>query len=141
DDPIAYLNKAMAFMSAVSASHFPLTNNQLRIFSKLRNATSSGANNAGGLNAAFQTNDLDAYDSDYDDISSPKAVLLANLSNYGLDVLSKVPNFETYQNDMDNQSVQAMQHFDQTPVDDYPDNKITSDSNIILYSQYLQETQ
>ncbi|GJT02762.1 hypothetical protein Tco_0823931 [Tanacetum coccineum] len=42
DDPIAYLNKAMAFMSAVAASRFPLTNNQLRIFSKLRNATSKG---------------------------------------------------------------------------------------------------
>ncbi|GKA12556.1 hypothetical protein Tco_0692102 [Tanacetum coccineum] len=31
-------------------------------------------------NAAFQTDDLDAYDSDYDDISSAKPVLMANLS-------------------------------------------------------------
>ncbi|GJR14942.1 hypothetical protein Tco_0797594 [Tanacetum coccineum] len=92
-------------------------------------------------NATFLTDDLDAYDSDCDDISSAKVVLMANLSNYGSDVLSKVPNFETYQNDMDNQSVQAMQHFEQTPIDDYPDNQITSDSNIIIYSQYLQETQ
>ncbi|GJW88674.1 putative ribonuclease H-like domain-containing protein [Tanacetum coccineum] len=82
-----------------------------------------------------------AYDSDYDDISSAKAVLMANLSNYGSNVLSEVPKFETYQNDMDNQSVQAMQHFEQTHVYDYPDNEITSDSNIILYSQYLKETQ
>ncbi|GJU29127.1 retrovirus-related pol polyprotein from transposon TNT 1-94 [Tanacetum coccineum] len=92
-------------------------------------------------NVAFQTDDLDAYDSDYDDISSAKAVLMANLSNYGSDVLSEVPNFETYQNDMDNQSVQAMKHFEQTFVEDYPDNEITTDSNIIPYSQYLQETQ
>ncbi|GJX76760.1 hypothetical protein Tco_0323571 [Tanacetum coccineum] len=28
--PIAYLNKAMAFLSAVAASRFPSTNNQLR---------------------------------------------------------------------------------------------------------------
>ncbi|GJU21432.1 integrase, catalytic region, zinc finger, CCHC-type containing protein [Tanacetum coccineum] len=40
-------------------------------------------------NAAFQTNDLDAYDFDCDDISSAKAVLMANLSNYGSDVLSE----------------------------------------------------
>ncbi|GKC57404.1 hypothetical protein Tco_1085002 [Tanacetum coccineum] len=32
-------------------------------------------------------------------------------------------------------------YFEQTPIDDYPDNEITSDSNIIPYSQYLQETQ
>ncbi|GJZ02879.1 retrovirus-related pol polyprotein from transposon TNT 1-94 [Tanacetum coccineum] len=33
--------------------------------------------------AAFQTEDLDAYDSDCDDVSNAKAVLMANLSNYG----------------------------------------------------------
>ncbi|GKC12516.1 hypothetical protein Tco_1009298 [Tanacetum coccineum] len=38
-------------------------------------------------NAAFQTEDLDAYDSDCDDVSNAKAVLMSNLSNYGSDVL------------------------------------------------------
>ncbi|GJY92018.1 hypothetical protein Tco_0507800 [Tanacetum coccineum] len=38
-------------------------------------------------NAAFLTNVLDAYDSDCDDISSTKAILMANLSSYGLDIL------------------------------------------------------
>ncbi|GKF88481.1 hypothetical protein Tco_0259358 [Tanacetum coccineum] len=42
------------------------------------------------LNAAFQTDDLDAYDSDCDDISSVKAVLMANISSYDSDVLSEV---------------------------------------------------
>ncbi|GJR16873.1 hypothetical protein Tco_0965400 [Tanacetum coccineum] len=41
-------------------------------------------------NAAFQTNDLDAYDSNYDDISSAKEVLMANLSSYDSDVLSEL---------------------------------------------------
>ncbi|GJT08684.1 hypothetical protein Tco_0843146 [Tanacetum coccineum] len=41
-------------------------------------------------NAAFQTDDLDAYDSDCDDISSVKAILMANLSSYDLNVLSEV---------------------------------------------------
>ncbi|GJX62942.1 retrovirus-related pol polyprotein from transposon TNT 1-94 [Tanacetum coccineum] len=38
-------------------------------------------------NAAYQANDLDAYDSDCDEISTSKAVLIANLSSYGSDVL------------------------------------------------------
>ncbi|GJW13646.1 retrovirus-related pol polyprotein from transposon TNT 1-94 [Tanacetum coccineum] len=37
--------------------------------------------------AAFQTEDLDAYDPDCDDVSNAKAVLMANLSKYGSDVI------------------------------------------------------
>ncbi|GKA68454.1 retrovirus-related pol polyprotein from transposon TNT 1-94 [Tanacetum coccineum] len=92
-------------------------------------------------NAAFQTEDLDTYDSDCDDLSTAQAVLMANISNYGSDVISEVPNSETYLNDMDNQSVHALQDFKQSPVMDFTDNEISSDSNIIPYSQYLQETQ
>ncbi|GJS84034.1 hypothetical protein Tco_0750575 [Tanacetum coccineum] len=66
---------------------------------------------------------------------------MANISNYGSDVISEVPHSETYLNDMENQSVHAMQDFEQTPAVDFTDNEIHSDSNIILYSQYLQETQ
>ncbi|GJT62226.1 hypothetical protein Tco_1005759 [Tanacetum coccineum] len=45
-------------------------------------------------NAAFQTNDLDPYDSDCDDISSAKAVLMVNLLSYGSDVLSKLERYK-----------------------------------------------
>ncbi|GJY69789.1 hypothetical protein Tco_0472771 [Tanacetum coccineum] len=38
-------------------------------------------------NAAYQANDLDAYDSDYDDFSTAKAVLMANLASYESDIL------------------------------------------------------
>ncbi|GJX39543.1 hypothetical protein Tco_0252846 [Tanacetum coccineum] len=92
-------------------------------------------------NAAFKTEDLDTYDSDCDDLSTAQAVLMANISNYGSDVISEVPNSETYLNDMDNQSMHALQDFEQSPVMDFIDNEISSDSNIIPYSQYLQETQ
>ncbi|GKE16975.1 hypothetical protein Tco_1424552, partial [Tanacetum coccineum] len=37
-----------------------------------------------------QANDLEAYDSDCDDISPSKVILMANLSSYGSDVLSKI---------------------------------------------------
>ncbi|GKD14674.1 hypothetical protein Tco_1199081 [Tanacetum coccineum] len=59
-------------------------------------------------NVAFQTEDLDTYDSNYDDVSNAKAVLMANISNYGSDVISEVPHSETYLNDMENQGVHAM---------------------------------
>nr|GEZ27014.1 hypothetical protein [Tanacetum cinerariifolium] len=41
-------------------------------------------------NAAFQTKDFDTYDSDCDDISNAQAVLMANISNYGSDVISEI---------------------------------------------------
>nr|GEV42538.1 integrase, catalytic region, zinc finger, CCHC-type, peptidase aspartic, catalytic [Tanacetum cinerariifolium] len=44
----------------------------------------------GLLNATIvKTEDLDNYDSDCDDISNAKAVLMANISNYGSDVISE----------------------------------------------------
>ncbi|GKA77997.1 hypothetical protein Tco_0784534 [Tanacetum coccineum] len=66
---------------------------------------------------------------------------MANLSIYGSNVLSEVPYSDTYQHDVINQSVPEMSYFEQTHIADYPDNEITSDSNIIPYSQYLQESQ
>ncbi|GJX60689.1 hypothetical protein Tco_0292079 [Tanacetum coccineum] len=235
DDPIAYLNKAMAFLTAVASSRFPTINNQLRTSSNLRNqatiqdgrvtvqqvqgrqgqnysgtpyknnATSSRGNTTTGQarivkcyncqgerymarqctqpkrprnvawykekpmlveaqeagqlldeeqlafladpgipasqaqtviphNAAFQTKDLDTYDSDCDDLSNAQTVHMANISNYGSDIISEVSNSETYLNDMDNQSMLALQDFEQSPVMDFTDNEISSDSNIIPYS-------
>nr|GEU61249.1 hypothetical protein [Tanacetum cinerariifolium] len=44
-------------------------------------------------NAAYQPDDLDAYDSNCDDFSIAKADLMANLSSYGSDILSELTNF------------------------------------------------
>ncbi|GJT44226.1 hypothetical protein Tco_0952941 [Tanacetum coccineum] len=63
-------------------------------------------------NAAFQTEDLDTYDSDRNDISNAKAVLMDNISIYGSDIISEVPHSETYLNDMENQGVHAVQDFE-----------------------------
>nr|GEX95902.1 retrovirus-related Pol polyprotein from transposon TNT 1-94 [Tanacetum cinerariifolium] len=40
-------------------------------------------------NAAYQANDLDAYDSDCDELNSAKIALMANLSHYGSDNLAE----------------------------------------------------
>ncbi|GJR83868.1 hypothetical protein Tco_0154653 [Tanacetum coccineum] len=92
-------------------------------------------------NAAYQADDLDAYDSNCHKISASKVVLMANLSSYELDVLSKVPHSENTHNEMLNQSVQEMPYSEQTHLVNYPKNEITNDSNIIPYSQYLLEIQ
>ncbi|GKE57872.1 hypothetical protein Tco_1497057 [Tanacetum coccineum] len=189
DDPIACLNKAMAFLMVVASSRGDMGKIILviRIRAMLlvqgemlqvgrqellsaiivkEKAMLAEAHEAGQIldeeqlafladpgipasqvqtviphNAAFQTKDLDTYDSDCDDLSTAQAVLMANISNYGSDIVSEVPNSETYLNDMENQSVHAFQDFEQSPVMDFTDNEISSDSNIIPYSQYLQETQ
>nr|GEV74654.1 hypothetical protein [Tanacetum cinerariifolium] len=128
DDPNACLNKAMAFLTVVASSRSRVPNGQ---------AVQTIIPN----NDAFQTENLDTYDSDYDDISNAKAVLMANISNYVSDIISEVPHSETYLNNMENQSAHAMQDFKQTHIVDFIDNEIHSDSNSILYSHYSQETQ
>ncbi|GJV82048.1 retrovirus-related pol polyprotein from transposon TNT 1-94 [Tanacetum coccineum] len=68
-------------------------------------------------NAAYQAKDLDAYDFDCDELNTAKIALMANLSHYGSNALAKssvVNNLET---------------------------EITSDRNIIPYSQYVIESQ
>ncbi|GJV89335.1 retrovirus-related pol polyprotein from transposon TNT 1-94 [Tanacetum coccineum] len=92
-------------------------------------------------NAAYQAFDLDAFDYDCNEISTAQAVLMANLSSYGSDVLSEVPHSEYTHNDLLNQSVQEMNYFEQTHFVNHPETEINSDSNIILYSRYLLETQ
>ncbi|GKF06950.1 hypothetical protein Tco_0037618, partial [Tanacetum coccineum] len=85
-------------------------------------------------NAAYQADDLDAYDSDCDEISTAKVVLMANLSSYGSDVLSEVPHSEHTHNDMLNQSVQEMSYTEQTHLVNYPENEVT-----IFYDNNLKQ--
>ncbi|GJT44510.1 hypothetical protein Tco_0953225 [Tanacetum coccineum] len=92
-------------------------------------------------NATYKADDLDAYDSDCNEISTAKAVLIANFSSYGSYVLSKLPHSNNTHNDMLNQSVQEMLYSEQTHLVNYPENEITSDSNFILYFNYLLETE
>ncbi|GJV98701.1 ribonuclease H-like domain-containing protein [Tanacetum coccineum] len=92
-------------------------------------------------NATYQADDLEAYDSDYDKISTSKAVLMANFSSYESDVLFEVPISDNTNNDMLNQSVQEMSYSKPSHFMEHPENEIHSDSNIIPYSQYLIESQ
>ncbi|GJX48048.1 hypothetical protein Tco_0273238, partial [Tanacetum coccineum] len=58
-------------------------------------------------NAAYQADDLDAYDTDCDELNTAKVALMANLCHYGLDVLVEVHNPDNMDNNRINQDVQA----------------------------------
>ncbi|GKD27075.1 hypothetical protein Tco_1233289, partial [Tanacetum coccineum] len=51
-------------------------------------------------------NDLDAYDSDCDELNATKVALMANLSHYGSYALAEVHNLDNIDNNMINQGVQ-----------------------------------
>nr|GEW35700.1 integrase, catalytic region, zinc finger, CCHC-type, peptidase aspartic, catalytic [Tanacetum cinerariifolium] len=78
-------------------------------------------------NVAFQTEDLDTYDSNYDDISNVKAVHLANIYSYGSDVISEVPHSETYLNDME---IQIFKSESKEKKDKYMENEIEMEKKI-----------
>ncbi|GKG17198.1 hypothetical protein Tco_0362155 [Tanacetum coccineum] len=63
-------------------------------------------------NASYQVDDLDAYDSDCDELNSAKVALMANLSHYGSDALAEVHNHDNVNINMINQAVQVMSSFE-----------------------------
>ncbi|GJT18420.1 integrase, catalytic region, zinc finger, CCHC-type containing protein [Tanacetum coccineum] len=223
DNPIAFMNKSMAFLSAVFTPSYPSTNNQLRSSSNPRNkATIQDGlqGNASGLRGntsgqakvvkcyncqgeghmarqctqpkrrrdatwfkekvllvqvraegkdcleqlasatrarSWNTDGhswhrtitpqcsisrlmIDAYDTLFRTMmifssQSGGALMDHCLLGCDSDVLSEVQYSDTCQNDMMNQSVHELQHSKLSSIDDYLDNKITSDSNIIPSSQ------
>ncbi|GJS75148.1 retrovirus-related pol polyprotein from transposon TNT 1-94 [Tanacetum coccineum] len=92
-------------------------------------------------NAAYQADDLDAYDSDCDELNTAKVALMANLSHYGSDALAEVHNHDNVNNNMIDQVMPVMPSFEQSNVVNHSETEITSYSNIIPYSQYVIESQ
>nr|GEU63877.1 hypothetical protein [Tanacetum cinerariifolium] len=86
-------------------------------------------------NAAYQADDLNAYDSDCDEINTAKVALMTNLFHYGLDDLAKVHNHDNVNHNVINQASQAMPCSEQSNIMNHSETEITSDSNIISYSQ------
>ncbi|GKD97165.1 hypothetical protein Tco_1381062 [Tanacetum coccineum] len=149
----------MSFLSVVVTSRYPTTNNQLwnssnpsRTYTPRASRSNSGKQRTViylGItkgqatqtdityNAAYQADNLDAYDSDCDELNTAKVALMVNLSHYGSDALAEVNNHDNVDNNLMNQVVQAMLSSKQSSVE----TEITSDSNIIPYSQYVKESQ
>ncbi|GJY11049.1 retrovirus-related pol polyprotein from transposon TNT 1-94, partial [Tanacetum coccineum] len=92
-------------------------------------------------NVAYQSDDFDVYDFDCDELNTAKVALMVNLSHYGSDALAEVHNHDNVNNNMINQAVQVMPSSEQSNVVNHSETEITSDSNIIPYSQYVIESQ
>ncbi|GKF14155.1 hypothetical protein Tco_0055617, partial [Tanacetum coccineum] len=79
--------------------------------------------------------DLDAYDSDCDELNTAKVALMANLSHYDSYALPEVHNHDNVNNNMINQAVQVMpssEHDD--PIDAI--NHVMSFLSAIVTSRY-----
>ncbi|GJU26434.1 integrase, catalytic region, zinc finger, CCHC-type containing protein [Tanacetum coccineum] len=68
-------------------------------------------------NVVYQADDLDAYDSNCDELNTAKVALMVNLSHYDSDALTE------------------------SNIVNHSETEITSDSNIIPYSQYVIKSQ
>ncbi|GJX39564.1 hypothetical protein Tco_0252867 [Tanacetum coccineum] len=147
DNLIAYLNKAMAFLTAVASSRLPcnkfrgdkgkiilvqhiramlLVQGEIQQVDKIEllNATTAKmkdiwldlgilADQAQTIiphNAAFQIEDLNMYDSDCDDLSTAQAVLMANISNYGSDIISEAQQDSMILSVIEHMSEQMINH-------------------------------
>nr|GEY66080.1 integrase, catalytic region, zinc finger, CCHC-type, peptidase aspartic, catalytic [Tanacetum cinerariifolium] len=159
DDPIDSINHMMSFLTAVVTSRDDswfkdkvllaqaqvnrqiLHEEELAFLAYLGIAEAQTTQNVITHNATYQADDLDAYDSDCDEINSAKIALMANLSHYGSDNLAEVHNQDNVTHNVINQDVQAMLLSEQSNIMNQSETGITSDSNIIPYSQYLSESQ
>ncbi|GJY37597.1 retrovirus-related pol polyprotein from transposon TNT 1-94 [Tanacetum coccineum] len=146
DDPIAYMNKAMAFLSAVFSLRYPSTNNQLRSSSNPRNqaniqngrVTVQQVQGRQGQNVVSSGSQGNALGSRGNTSGQAKAE--------GKELGEEQVAFLADPGVADGQVAQTITHnaaFQTDDLDAYDSdyNEITSDSNIIPYSQYLEETQ
>nr|GFB85607.1 hypothetical protein [Tanacetum cinerariifolium] len=92
-------------------------------------------------NTAYQADDLDAYDSDCDELNSAKVALMANLSHYGSDTLAEVNNHAHRTNPLISQEMQVLSISEPSTILAQSNTESTSDSSIISYSQYMNESQ
>ncbi|GJU20583.1 integrase, catalytic region, zinc finger, CCHC-type containing protein [Tanacetum coccineum] len=81
-------------------------------------------------NAAYQADDLDAYDSDCNELNSAKVALMANLSHYGSDALAEVHNHDNMNNNAVNQVVQYVIESQQATAQN--SNSSTQQDDLIL---------
>nr|GEZ59790.1 hypothetical protein [Tanacetum cinerariifolium] len=92
-------------------------------------------------NAAYQADDLDAYDSDCDELNSAKVALMANLSHFGSDNMAEVNNLNNMSTHLIHQEMHVPSTSEHSTILAQSNTESTSDSNIISYSKYMNESQ
>ncbi|GJU10823.1 retrovirus-related pol polyprotein from transposon TNT 1-94, partial [Tanacetum coccineum] len=82
-------------------------------------------------NVAYQADDLDAYDSDCDELNSAKVALMTNLSHYGSNALPEVHNHDNMNNNVAHQAVQYVIESQQVTIQN--SNTSTQQDDLILF--------
>ncbi|GJW33294.1 hypothetical protein Tco_0053326 [Tanacetum coccineum] len=95
---------------------------------------------AKGHDTCPDTDDLDTYDSDCDELNTAKVSLMANISHYGSDALAEVHNPNNVDNNMINEVVQAMPSFEQSSVVNHSETKTTNSSAQSIEIDCLKQT-
>ncbi|GJY05412.1 hypothetical protein Tco_0371352 [Tanacetum coccineum] len=90
-------------------------------------------------NAAYQANDLDAYDSDCDELNSAKIALMVNLSRNGSDALTEVHNPDNLTYDLFNQSEQIMMSSKQSNDETIQNSNSSAQQDVLILSIYKEE--
>ncbi|GJR51062.1 hypothetical protein Tco_1401583 [Tanacetum coccineum] len=107
DDPIDAINHMMSFLTAVGR--------QTSLDAGTSRTYTPGASRSNsGKQRTVISDDLDAYDSDCDELNTAKIALMANLSHYGSDALAEVHNHDNVNTNMINQVVQVMPSSEQS---------------------------
>nr|GEZ16540.1 hypothetical protein [Tanacetum cinerariifolium] len=101
--------KDKVFLFQAQANGQVLQEEELDFLADPGTAESSTNQTVVTTNAAYQADDLDAYDSDCDELNSAKVALMANLSHYGSDNLAEVNNQNYMPNHLIPQEMQEMQ--------------------------------
>ncbi|GJV05185.1 retrovirus-related pol polyprotein from transposon TNT 1-94 [Tanacetum coccineum] len=91
-------------------------------------------------NAAYQADDLDAYDSDCDELNSAKIALMANLSRNGSDALTEVHNQDNLNYDLFNQSEQIMTSSEQSNDETVQNSNSSAQQDVLILSMFDQIT-
>nr|GEV42151.1 hypothetical protein [Tanacetum cinerariifolium] len=106
DDPIDAINHMMSFLTSVVTlrggriiCRLVLQEEELDFLADPGMAESSTNQTVVTTNAAYQADDLDAYDLDCDELNSAKVALMANLSHYGSDNLAEAST--SYENSLE----------------------------------------
>ncbi|GKB17149.1 hypothetical protein Tco_0851072, partial [Tanacetum coccineum] len=89
DDPIYAINHMMSFLTAVEQVEAILGNKGLLSVTTAKGKAICPNSALIRGNGMILTDDLDAYDSDCDELNTAKVTLMANLSHYGSDTLAE----------------------------------------------------
>ncbi|GKB29927.1 hypothetical protein Tco_0869328 [Tanacetum coccineum] len=89
-------------------------------------------------NAAYQADDLDAYDSDCDELNSAKIALMSNLSRNGSDALTEVHNPNNLTYDLFNQSEQIMTSSELSNDEAVQNSNSSAQRDVLILSMFEQ---